>query len=190
MRSQTLARAASIMAVLAAAALALVAATQAHGAGAERPGTWCGGTRWKLMTLSDALASKVKWTPTPTSIPAIAELPIPRRYPPVRHTRFELQRWQVTLVIERARLQSNGEIALELYDIPSSTYMNAYLPNPQCLSRPDARPQGDPLRPPCIRPRLQVAAHVLVAARGKRANDRCRLLEPGEDDARGAEQWR
>ena len=33
---------------------------------------------------------------------------------------LELQRWQVTLVIERYRLQSNGEIALELYDIPSS----------------------------------------------------------------------
>ena len=37
-------------------------------------------------------------------------------------------------MIERARLQSNGEIALELYDIPSSTYMNAYMPNPRCLS--------------------------------------------------------
>jgi hypothetical protein len=134
MRPHTLARVASIMALLAAAALALVAVTQARGASAERPGTWCGGTRWKLMTLSDALAPKVKWTPAPTSIPAIAALTVPRRYPPVRHTRFELQRWQVTLVIERYRMQSNGEIALELYDIPSSTYMNAYMPNPQCLS--------------------------------------------------------
>ena len=58
----------------------------------------------------------------------------PASIPPVRHTGYELQRWQVTLVIERARLQSNGEIALELYDIPSSTYMNAYMPNPHCLS--------------------------------------------------------
>jgi hypothetical protein len=86
------------------------------------------------MTLSDALASKVKWMPVPTNIPTIAALTVPRRYPPVRHTHFELQRWQVTLVIERYRLQSNGEIALELYDIPSSTYMSAYLPNPHCLS--------------------------------------------------------
>jgi hypothetical protein len=134
-RSQTLACAASVLAVLAAASLPLVAAAQARGAGAERlPGTWCGGTRWKLMTLSDALAPKVRWTPAPTSIRAIAALPVPNRYPPARHTRFELQRWQVTLVIERYRLQSNGEIALELYDIPSSTYMNAFLPNPDCLS--------------------------------------------------------
>jgi len=47
---------------------------------------------------------------------------------------FEQQVWQLTAVIERYRLQSNGEIALELYDIPSSMYMNAYLPNPSCLS--------------------------------------------------------
>lgn len=135
MRSRRLVCAASVTAVLAAAALPLVAATQARGAGAERPpGTWCGGTRWKLMTLSDALAPKVKWTPAPTSIRAIAAMPAPRGFPPVRHTRFELQRWQMTLVIERYRLQSNGEIALELYDIPSSMYMNAYMPDPKCLS--------------------------------------------------------
>ena len=42
--------------------------------------------------------------------------------------------WQLSVVIERYRVQSNGEIARELYDIPSSTYMNAYLPNPKCLS--------------------------------------------------------
>ena len=40
----------------------------------------------------------------------------------------------MNVVIERYRLQSNGEIALELYDIPSSMYMNAYMPNPKCLS--------------------------------------------------------
>jgi hypothetical protein len=86
------------------------------------------------MTLSDALASKVEWVPAPTNIPAIAALTRPLRYPPVRQAPFEFQRWQITLVIERYRLQSNGEIVLELYDIPSSTYMNAYMPNPRCLS--------------------------------------------------------
>jgi hypothetical protein len=30
-------------------------------------------------------------------------------------------------------MASNGEIVLELFDIPSSTYMNAYMPAPQCL---------------------------------------------------------
>jgi hypothetical protein len=133
-RSHMFARAALIVAVLAPPALALVTATQASGASAQRPGTWCGGTRWKLTTLSDALAPSVAWGVAPTNIPAIAALTRPRRYPPVRQAHFELQRWQMTLVIERYRLQSNGEIVLELYDIPSSTYMNAYMPNPRCLS--------------------------------------------------------
>ena len=178
------------MSVLVAVALPLVVAAQAGGAGLQRPGTWCGGTRWKLMTLSDTLASKVKWTPTPTSIPAIAELTIPQRYPTVRHTRFELQRWQVTLVIERDRLQSNGEIALELYDIPSSTYMNAYMPNPHCLSAQTRDRKAILKTAAYFVPRLQAAAHILVAARGERASDRRRLLEPGEDDARSAWQRR
>ena len=30
-------------------------------------------------------------------------------------------------------MASNGEIVLVLFDIPSSTYMNAYIPSPQCL---------------------------------------------------------
>jgi hypothetical protein len=30
-------------------------------------------------------------------------------------------------------MASNGEIVLELYDIPTSAYMNAYMPSPQCL---------------------------------------------------------
>jgi len=36
-------------------------------------------------------------------------------------------------VIDRYRIASNGEIVLVLFDIPSGTYMNAYLPNPNCL---------------------------------------------------------
>jgi hypothetical protein len=76
--------------------------------------------------------------PVPTSINAIAGLVAPKRIVASRGTSFglgfEQQVWQLTLVIERYRLQSNGEIALELYDIPSSMYMNAYMPNPKCLS--------------------------------------------------------
>jgi len=30
-------------------------------------------------------------------------------------------------------MASNGEIVFQLFDIPSSTYMNAYMPAPQCL---------------------------------------------------------
>jgi hypothetical protein len=39
----------------------------------------------------------------------------------------------MTTIIERYRVASNGEIVLELFDVPSSTYMNAYLPAASCL---------------------------------------------------------
>ena len=45
------------------------------------------------------------------------------------------QMWQLTAVIERYRVASNGELVFELFDIPSSMYMNAYMPNPKCLSK-------------------------------------------------------
>lgn len=85
------------------------------------------------MTLSDPQRSAVRWAPRPTSVPAIARLTPPGRFSAQRDSPFERQVWTVTLVIERYRMQSNGEIALELYDIPSATYMNAYMPDPSCL---------------------------------------------------------
>ncbi len=122
-----------------AAALVAVAVVAASPAGArptaQAPGTWCGGTLWKLMTLSDAGSSAVKWTPVPTGIADIAKLTAPARIVASRNNRFEKQRWQVTAVIERYRIQSNGEIALEMNDVHTSTYMNAYMPNPNCLSK-------------------------------------------------------
>ena len=101
----------------------------------EAPGTWCGGTLWKLMTLSDSQRWTVYPDPLQTSIPGIAALTAPERILASRTgTLFEQQVWQMKVVIERYRLQSNGEIALELYDIPSGMFMNAYMPNPNCLS--------------------------------------------------------
>ena len=126
-------------AVALAAALAVVVAAPAEARQATRtalaPGTWCGGSLWKLMTLSDAQRWTVYPAPLRTSIPAIAALAAPKRILASRNgTFFERQIWEMRVVIERYRLQSNGEIALELYDIPSSMYMNAYMPNPNCLS--------------------------------------------------------
>ena len=120
------------------AALVVVAAPVAarHSARTgQAAGTWCGGTLWKLMTLSDAQRWTVYPVPLRTSIPAIAALAPPKRILASRTGAFfEQQVWEMRVVIERYRLQSNGEIALELYDIPSSKYMNAYMPNPNCLS--------------------------------------------------------
>jgi len=122
-------------------AAALVAAVVAASpAGARQassaPGPWCGGTLWKLMTLSDSSRGAVSWTPIPTGIADIAKLTAPKRILASRkNNRFELKTWQITAVIERYRVQSNGEIALEMNDVHTSTFMNAYMPNPKCLSK-------------------------------------------------------
>jgi hypothetical protein len=124
--------------LVAAAALAALTAAFALPAGAHvthvtAPGPQCGGTLWKLMTLSDTGKTAVKWVPTATTIPDIAKLSAPARITTARGSAFQKQVWKLTAVIERYRMASNGEIVLELYDIPTSTYMNAYMPSPQCL---------------------------------------------------------
>ena len=119
----------------AAAAAALSALVAPAGApAAVKPGTWCGGTRWKLMTLSDTSRKAVNWPAAATTVPDIATLSAPGRLGTTRGTSFEKQVWQIRAVIERYRVASNGEIVMQLYDIPSSLYMNAYMPNPKCLS--------------------------------------------------------
>ncbi len=134
------------------AAVAVVVAmpvSASHSTQATRaPGTWCGGNLWRLMTLSDAQRWKVYPMPIRTTIPAIAALAAPKRIVTYRNsTAFEQQVWAIQAVIERYRLQSNGEIVFQLYDIPSSTYMNAYMPNPKCLSPTQAlaAPRFSPL---------------------------------------------
>jgi hypothetical protein len=121
-------------------AAALVAAVVAAApAGARQattaPGTWCGGTLWKLMTLSDSNKGAVSWTPIPTGIADIAKLTAPTRIPASRSDTFQKKTWQLTAVIERYRVQSNGEIVMEMNDVHTATYMNAYMPNPKCLSK-------------------------------------------------------
>ncbi len=124
--------------VVTAAATAAVLAALSAPAGARvdaKPGAWCGGTLWKLMTLSDTGRASVKWTASPTTIPDLAKLVAPGRVTASRGTSFQKQLWQVQAVIERYRVASNGEIVMELFDIPSGSYMDAYMPNPSCLSK-------------------------------------------------------
>lgn len=119
----------------AAAALAALTAAFAAPAGAHvdsSPGPQCGGTLWKLMTLSDTGKSAVHWSPAATSISDIAKLTAPKKVTTAR-TSFEKQVWGFTTVLQAWRIQSNGELAFQLFDVPTSTYMNAYLPSPSCL---------------------------------------------------------
>src|SRR5436190_23526258 len=113
--------------LITAAVIAAVVAASAAPAGArvDVPGPQCGGPLWKLMTLSDTGKASVAWAPSTTSIPEIAKLASPAKVGTARGTAFQKHVWNLTAVIERYRVASNGEIVLQLFDIPTSTYMNA-----------------------------------------------------------------
>ena len=103
--------------------------------GTERPGAWCGGSLWRLMTLSDADRAVVSLHGTTTTIAAIAKLASPRRIGPARTTTFQRQVWRLHAVVDRYRIASNGEVVLILFSIDTGQYMDVYLPNPRCLGR-------------------------------------------------------
>jgi hypothetical protein len=126
--------------VAALAAAALSAATDAaHKAPhIQGPGTACGGTLWRLMTLSDRARYTVNLRGEPMTIAKLSELQPPKRIGRARSTAFQRQVWRLHAVIDRYRMASNGEIVLILYSIETGQYMNAYLPSPQCLG-PRAR---------------------------------------------------
>lgn len=120
--------------VLAAAAVAATVTAVPAGARVAAPGPQCGGTLWRLMTLSDTARKSVTWAPTATTIPDIAKLTAPAKITTARSNSFQKHVWSLSkTVIERYRMASNGEIVLELFDIQTQTYMNAYLEAPACL---------------------------------------------------------
>jgi hypothetical protein len=135
-KSQRIGLALGVAALAAAAATAFAVPARAHvqTAGAAKPGAWCGGTRWKVMTLSDTSRKTVKWSAVGASISDLSKMTPPTRFLATRSSSFEKQLWQLTAVIERYRVASNGEIVFEMYDPQTDMYMNAYLSNPQCLS--------------------------------------------------------
>jgi hypothetical protein len=104
----------------------------------EDPGPWCGGTLWRLLTLSDPSRQEVDLHGAQTSIADLARLEPPTRIIAARSTAFQRHTWRLRAVIDRYRIASNGEIVLILYSIDTAQYMDAYLPNPHCLG-PRAR---------------------------------------------------
>jgi hypothetical protein len=102
--------------------------------GGAAPGPQCGGTLWKQMTLADN-GKSVNWNPLVTTIGDIAKLTAPARITASRSTSFQRRVWKLNdVVIERYRTASNGELVLELFDVPTSTYMNAYIPSTSCMT--------------------------------------------------------
>ncbi len=91
----------------AAAALAALTAAFALPAGAHvsAAGPQCGGTLWKLMTLSDTGKTAVHWSPAATSIVDIAKLTAPAKITTARSA-FEKQVWTFTSVLQSYRVAS------------------------------------------------------------------------------------
>jgi hypothetical protein len=115
-------------------AVASFAVAFAAQAGAAAPGPQCGGSLWKQMTLADN-GKSVNWNPAVTTVGDIAKLTAPARITAARTTGFQKRVWKMNdVVIERYRIASNGELVFELFDIPSSTYMNAYVPSTSCMT--------------------------------------------------------
>lgn len=116
--------------------LAAVVAVASPGRAAvhrQSPGPWCGGALWRLMTLSDGQRDRVDFRPAATSIAQIAQIAPPGKVGLTRATSFQRHRWTFPTVVDRFRIASNGEIVLILYSIDSGQYIDAYLPNPDCL---------------------------------------------------------
>ncbi|HET7573184.1 MAG TPA: hypothetical protein VFJ77_11020 [Gaiellaceae bacterium] len=123
--------------LLVAALVAGVAITAAPGAAqraGRKPGPWCGGTLWRLITASDRDRSKIVTSLRQTNIPRVGTFKRPARITQRRTTYFQRHLWHFEVIVDRYRIGSDGEIALVLYDIPGDRYMNAYLANPHCLS--------------------------------------------------------
>jgi len=122
-----------------AAVAALLVAVLVAPAGARReakPGPWCGGTLWQQMTLSDKGNKSVAWSPAATSLVDIGKLAAPAKVTTTRATKFQKQNWALdSVIIERFRQASNGEIVFQLFDIYTNVYMNAYLENAPCLPK-------------------------------------------------------
>jgi len=98
------------------------------------PGPACGGTLWRMLTMSDQGAAEVQLPRLPTTIADIAKLKPPTRIGLARSTDFQRHVWRLQVVVDRYRIASNGEIAFVLFSVDSSQYMNGYLANPHCLS--------------------------------------------------------
>jgi hypothetical protein len=112
-------------------ALTAVAGTAASRDASSPTAARCGGSLWRLKTLSDLQRNLVRLVPATTTIGGIGKRPAPRPTPRSRRTQFQRQVWTVVSQITQYRLEPAG-IRLLLFD--AGTYVNAVIPAPDCLS--------------------------------------------------------
>jgi hypothetical protein len=123
-----------VILVLAACAVAAPRTQAAPHRAHAAPGSWCGGVLWRQMTFSDPDRAKVRVAPRNTTIAEIAKLSMPGKITTARTTTFQRSVWHLRAVVDRYRIATNGEIVLILFSIDTGQFMDAYIPNPHCLS--------------------------------------------------------
>jgi hypothetical protein len=111
--------------------LTAVAATAESRTAASPSAARCGGSLWRMKTLSDPQRTLVRLTPAATTIGGIEKRPFPNPTPAGRRTQFQRQVWNVVSQITQYRLEQGG-LRLVLFD--AGSYLNAVIPNPSCLS--------------------------------------------------------
>jgi hypothetical protein len=92
----------------------------------------CGGTLWRLKTLSDAGRKFVLLTAKTTTVGALAARTAPKTVSARRRTSFQRQAWEVVAQVVEYRLDGS-DLRLVLYD--DGAYINAVLPAPSCLPK-------------------------------------------------------
>jgi len=90
----------------------------------------CGGSLWRMKTLSDVDRKKVQLNAKSTTLEVIGNLTPPRRVPTRRTTDFQKHVWEVVGQIVMFRREGT-ELRLQLYDHHS--FLTASVPAPSCL---------------------------------------------------------
>jgi hypothetical protein len=91
----------------------------------------CGGSLWRMKTLSDVDRNKVQLQAKSTTIETIRDLTPPRQTPSRRTTPFQKQAWEVVAQVVAFK-RDGTEVRLQLYD--HGAYLTAAIPSPTCLS--------------------------------------------------------
>jgi hypothetical protein len=114
-----------------AAGVAVAAASASARTSATPSASRCGGSTWRMKTMSDAMRKSVALTPKTATVGAIIGKPYPNPVPRRRRTSFQRQSWEVVAQITAYRLEDAG-VRLILYD--DGAYVNAVVPAPSCLT--------------------------------------------------------
>ncbi len=83
----------------------------------EELGTNCGGVeRWSIKVFTDANASKINWTPKPTTIAHLVSLPVPTWNYTMPRQALEDSTWTITCKVTKKLAEADSDSHLVLSD--------------------------------------------------------------------------